>query len=318
MKRTIQGTAAIIALCSALPALAADYPDLRPAYEQGWENPDDDIRFEFGTAYWYSWGGQDLAISTGAGALDATSRDNTHIGDLHGKIEDLSTQTYLSGKAGIGFSTTGTYDISPAAAGDIGPGSRIGYAGADFGWLPLGNMREGTTAGGFVGYHYWKEAPDIGTGEYATAFAGVPTTLGDARNDLDIHALRLGIRGTAEFDMFDIQAEVAAVPYAHISGTLGGSAPDGFDFPGGPFYERAPTTLTGRGYGVMAESMVGFRPTENIALRVGGRAWYLEGQLDATLTTNRAGIDPQPAETIATSYARYFRYGLMAELTGRF
>lgn len=305
MKRSLQGAVAMLALCLAVPALAADYfapPDLRPAYPDTWEQPDDSIRFEYGVAYWYSWGGQ----NAGFGPVNLSVRDQTHIGELHGKIEDLSTQTYVAARAGLGLHTTGTYDISPAAPGAIGRDSRIGYIGADFGWLPFGTMSDGFAAGALVGYQYWKDAPDIGTGQYA--IGGDPTNLGEAQDDFDIHALRLGIKGMAQFDMFDVQAEVAAVPYAHVSGTLGGSSPGGFNFGGVIVNESTPTTLSGRGYGVMAEGMVGFHPTENLALRVGGRAWYLEGNLDAVFN----GV------TMPSTYASLFRYGLRAELTGKF
>ena len=320
MKRSLQGAVAILAVGMAAPALAADYfgGDLRPAYPDTWQQPDDSIRFEYGVAYWYSWGGQNAGFGTPApGPIDLSVRDQTHIGELHGKIEDLATQTYVAGRAGLGFHTSGTYDISPASSGNIGTGSRIGYAGADFGWLPLGTMTDGFAAGALIGYQYWKDAPDIGTGQYAVG--GNPATLGDARDDLDIHALRLGVKGMAEFGMFDIQAEAAWIPYAHVSGALGGSAPDGFNFPGvgAPIYENAQTTLSGRGQGVMLEAMAGFHPTENLALRVGGRAWYLEGNLDAVFSGSVGGA-ALPTMTIPSTYASLFRYGLRAELTGKF
>src|SRR5690606_15275869 len=149
-----------------------------------------------------------------------------------------------------------------------------------------------------------------------------PSALGEARDNFDIHALRLGVKGAADFEMFDVQAEVAAIPYAHVSGTVGGSATlggGGFSFPGVPVpvYEHAPTTLSGRGYGVMAETMVGFHPTENLTLRVGGRAWYMEGKLDAVFN-GTAGGGVVPTMTLPSTYASLFRYGLRAELTGKF
>lgn len=321
MKRSLPGAIALLAFSAAMPALAADYPELRPAFPQDWLIPDDSLRFEFGARYWLSWGAQDAGFTAaGFGDVGISTRDTTHIGELHGKIEDLSTQTYLSGKAGLGLSTTGTYDISPASSGAIRSGSSIGYAGADYGWLPFGNMTEGVAVGGLVGYQYWKDAPDIGTGSYAAAFdgGGNPTTLGAAKDDLDIHALRLGVKAQASYDRFDIQAEVAAVPYAAVSGTVGGSAPGGFNFPGIPvtIYERAPTTLTGHGYGVMAEGMVGFHPTENLTLRVGGRAWYIQGDLEAQF--HGQSILGTADLTLPSNFARIFRYGAMLEATGRF
>lgn len=324
MKRSFQGAVAILAVSLAAPALAADYFDyaeLRPAYPEGWENPDDSIRFEFGAAYWYSWGGQDAGFSSPFGPVSLSVRDQTHIGELHGKIEDLSTQTFVAGRAGLGLYTSGTYDISPASAGDIGRNSRIGYAGADFGWLPFGTMSDGVAVGGLVGYHYWKDAPDIGTGQYATAFdpgTFAPTALGEARDDFDVHALRLGVKGMADFELFDLHAEAAWIPYAHVSGTVGGSSPGGFNFGGIIVNENAPTTLSGRGHGVMLEAMAGFNPTENLTLRLGGRAWYLEGEMDAVFNGTAAGIGPLATMTLPSTYASLFRYGLRAELTGKF
>lgn len=324
MKRLSQCALAVVALSTATPAFAADYfqqsPDLRPAYPEGWENPDDSIRFEFGTAYWYSWGGQDASFTSAFGPVSLAVRDQTHIGELHGKIEDLSTQTYVAARAGLGLGTTGTYNISPAGAGAIGNASRIGYAGGDFGWLPFGTMTDGLALGGFVGYQYWKDAPDIGTGQYATAFDGAfnPTAYGAAQDNFDIHALRVGLKTTAEFEKFDLQAEAAWVPYAQVTGTVGGSSPGGFNFGGIIVNENAPTTLSGAGRGVMAEAMLGFRPTDNLTLRVGGRAWYLEGNLDAVFNGTAAGMGQLPTFTLPSTYASLFRYGLRAEITGKF
>lgn len=322
MRRILYGTIAMLALVAALPAQGADYPDypdLRPPYEPGWENTEDSIRFELGARYWYTWGGQDAGFTSPFGPVSLNVRDQTHMVELHGLIDDLYTDTYLKGMAGVGLGTSGTYAISPAGSGSIGGQSRLGYAGVDYGWMPLGD-KDSFAAGGFAGYTYWKDAPDIGTGQYATAFDGafLPTSLGDAQDNFDIHALRLGVRGTARFDMFDLQAEVAAVPYAHVSGTVGGSSPGGFNFGGIVVNENAPTTLTGRGYGVMAETMVGFHPTDNLTVRVGGRAWYLQGQLDATFNGTAAGIGPLPTMNLPSTYASLFRYGAMVELTGRF
>ena len=322
--RTLKATVAILAMLGAAPVLAADYREMRPAYPDNWQNPDSDLRFEFGTRYWMSWGEQDASFTATNGGVTlgevgVSTRDQSHIGELHGKIEDLSTQTYLSGKAGISLATSGTYAITPSASGAIGRNSSIGYVGTDFGWLPAGDMRDGAAFGGFVGYQYWKDAPDIGTGQVGATFdaGGDPTSFTAARDDFDIHALRLGVKGQANFEQFDVQGEVAAIPYAHVSGTLGGSSPTGFDFGGNNFQERAPTTLSGRGYGVMAEGLVGFHPTDNLVLRVGGRAWYVEGQLDAQFTSNTGGAD-QPTLTLPSNFARIFRYGALFELTGTF
>ncbi|UYN99748.1 MAG: hypothetical protein KIT02_00430 [Devosia sp.] len=314
----------------ATPALGADfsdYGDLRPSYEPGWETGDDSLRFEAGIRYWMSWGKQQAGFTAAMGGVtlgDVTLdvEDQSHMAEVHGRIDDLYTNTYLKGQAGLSLHTTGTYDISPAGSGTIGNQSRIGYAGVDYGWMPLGQLDNGPAAGGFVGYTYWKDAPDIGTGQIATAFDGFgnPTAFADAPDNLDIHALRIGARGTYETEMFDIQAEIAAVPYAHITGAVGGSAPNGFDFSPVvpvPIYENEQITLSGQGYGVMTEAMLGFHPTENLTLRVGGRAWYLEGQLDARFNGTAGGTD-LPELNLPSNYASIFRYGALFELTGRF
>jgi hypothetical protein len=293
MTRRLTCASALLALLAS-PVLAADY-QLRPAYPQEFGFTEDSlVRFEVGARYWYAWGGQNADF----GAVDLAVRDQTHLLELHGRIDDLYTNTYLKGWAGYGVGTTGTYTISPAGSGSIGNQSHIGYAGIDYGWMPLGQMDDGAAGGAFVGYTYWKDAPDIGTGQIAASLGGpggTPDTFTEARDNLDIHALRLGVRGTAEFDMFDVQAEVAAIPYAHVSGQLGGSSPNGFAFPGGTVYET--------------EAMVGFHPTENLTIRAGGRAWYLEGQLDAAFN----GTTP-----VSSTHASLFRYGAMLELTGKF
>lgn len=327
MKRSLYGAAATLAVLIAAPAMAADYP-LRPSYPQGWENTDASLRFETGLRYWYSWGEQDARFAP----TDLTVRDQTHILEVHGRIDDLHTQTYVKAHAGLGVFTTGEYSLSPGPVTDIGGNSRVGYVGGDVGWMPFGQMKDGFAVGGLVGYQYWNDSPDIGRGNFVTGVGagGVPTGYDSAVDNLDIHALRLGLRGTAELgDMFDIQAEVAAVPYAHVTGTLGPHELDGIPVgPGTTMYKSSPTLLAGTGYGAMGEVMVGFHPTENLTLRFGGRAWYLEGALDATfdsyLVTDTDG-DPTTPPAVsqqsfiqASDFASIFRYGALFELTGRF
>ncbi len=78
--------------------------------------------------------------------------------------------------------------------------------------------------------------------------------------------------------------------------------------------------------------MVGFHPTENLTIRVGGRASYLQGQYDASWD-EASIVPPQPtgddpaysAPLLATQ--RYIsnnnpfsmlRYGGLLEVSGRF
>lgn len=317
MKRTLLSAVAILAPCAGV--YAADPAGMRPSYPTTWEAQDENpLRFETGVRYWYSWGEQDATFTSPFGDVGLNVRDNTHIGELYGKIEDLSTQTYVRGIAGLGVQTSGTYSITPAASGNIGGQSSIGYAGADFGWMPFGTMKEGVSFGGLVGYQYWKDAPDIGTGTYPTAYQnGVPSSFAAAKDDFNIHALRLGIKANADFEMFDIQAEVAAVPYAHVTGALGGSGANGYQLAGTTIYERGQTTLSGVGYGAMAEGMVGFHPTENLTLRVGGRAWYLKGDLNAEFKGTSQATGPVDL-TLPSTVASIFRYGAFFEVAGRF
>lgn len=328
MTRTLKGAIALLALCAAAPAIAADYPELRSAYPNDWSTGDDNpLRFESGLRYWYSWGGQDAAFT----GLDLTTRDNTHFGEIHGRIDDFSTQTYVKAQAGLGVATSGSFSLNasgPGASsksGEIARGN-IGYVGADFGWLPFGDQRDGMAIGGLAGYQYWQDSPDIGRGNYVTSVDGngIPSGGASSADVLDIHALRLGVTGTASLGQFaDIRAEVAAVPYAHVSGVLG---PHEFNVPGA-IYKSSPTTLSGRGYGAMGELMIGFHPTENLTVRVGGRAWYLEGALDGTFDSKTVTPDADPTKPptvgdqsfiFKSSMASVFRYGAMFELTGRF
>lgn len=328
MKRSLQGVVAVMAILIAVPALAADYPTLRPAYPEDWENTDASLRFEAGMRYWYSWGAQNIRFAPAT----LTVRDQTHILEVHGRIDDLDTQTYVKALAGLGVHTSGNYTMTPGAQTAIGGNSRVGYAGGDIGWMPFGQMDGGVAIGGLAGYQYWNDSPDVGRGVFITGTGanGVPTGYDSEVENLDIHALRLGLRGTAEVgDMFDIQAEVAAVPYAHVTGTLGPHELDGIQVgPNAFLYKSTPTSMAGTGYGAMGEVMVGFHPTENLTVRFGGRAWYLEGSLDATFdsyTVDDADANPLTAPVItrqhyiqASDFANIFRYGALFELTGRF
>jgi hypothetical protein len=95
------------------------------------------------------------------------------------------------------------------------------------------------------------------------------------------------------------------------------------------------TDLNGWGYGAMGELMVGVHPTDNLTVRVGGRAWYLQGVADSTFNTITVSdaVDTIPAtpgfETPAkvVSSQHYistanpfslFRYGALLELTANF
>lgn len=295
---------ALSVLVAAAPALAADSfaypPELRGAFPDDFDMSDegDPIGFELGVRYWYSWGSQRLSVGGDAYGAD----DNTHSGELALRINDYSTGTYLKGLAGYSAIITGSYSNPLNPAGNIVDG-RVMYAGADLGYLMLGDGKSGI--GALVGYQYWNDSPDVGRSNFTTATSasdiaynqdtGVWSLGFDSEpNNIDVHALRLGLTAKADFGVFDITAEGAVVPYAWVNGTLGadGGLTGATSFPGcdvpppggcAPVNLKASeTSIDGWGYGAMGEIMFGIHPMENLTLRVGGRAWYLQGTYDAT------------------------------------
>lgn len=351
----------VLALLAAmsLPAMAADYseecctfedeaPDFRGAYA------DSPVAIELGARYWYSMG----AVSAEAGGGVVSSGDTTHFGELHLRVEDHSTNSYAKGMIGYSIASTGTY-TAPLETGPITDG-HVTYAGADFGWGAVGD-NQGTQAGFLVGYQYWQEALNTGRNNFTTAESAgdigfnqdtgqtlVP--LDSATNSLDVHALRVGVQGKAQIAGFiDVTAEVAAVPYAKVNGVVGIDDPEFDDSvytdPAQAPYgavdgniseiRSSPTTLDGWGYGAMGELWLGVKPMENMTFRLGGRAWYLQGNADATYsrafignpTDSDAVTDPDfdtgPSFTNAgfintTNPFSLMRYGLLAELTYNF
>jgi hypothetical protein len=350
MKRSLQGAVAVLAVLVAVPALAADYPPLRPAYPDSWESSEDNpLRFEAGLRYWYSLGGQDATFPSVFGDTVLRVRDTAHIGEVYARIDDATTQTYVKAYGGLGFASSGSFYLEqpfmPTQDTDLGANGRVGYGIADFGWLPFGDTENGFALGGVVGYQYWNDSPAIGRGNFAVVSSAtdISWTPGsstysigfDSETDnLDIHALRLGIAAEVDInDMFDIRAEAVALPYAWVTGTLGPHEVPNVAYPGGTAYKASATSVSGTGYGASGELMVGIHPTENLSLRIGGRAWYVGGTLDATYT--QASIsDPVDADAdgvfetgpglslqnliFTSEFAQVFRYGALFELTGRF
>lgn len=352
----------MFALAAALgsPVFAADWTD-DPAdiYREGYSiepyewsetgDQTDGLHFETGLRYWYSMGSR----SVSGGGTETGSDDTAHIGEVFLRLEDDATATWAQAYGGYSMIIEGEAD-----GVSIGDGN-IGYVGADFGWKAIDDG-QGNGAGLFAGYLYWLEAPDTGRTNFTTAessadiaydpLTGQTIVPGDsAPTHLDIQALRLGVSGEAKFgDFFDIRAEVAAVPFATVSGHVG---VDDITFDdsvyGGPAQppfggsengnistiRSSETTVDGVGYGAMAELWLGAHPTENITFRLGGRAWYLEGTADATYTMAQIGnpgdsepdgeydIDPSFNEVGVIETNNPFsmlRYGLLAELTYAF
>jgi hypothetical protein len=372
MSRLVPSAVAlVVAMSIAAPASAADWSDdwggegddLRGSYlnePKDWSglgDEEDALSFEFGLRYWYSWGAQSASADGGVTTTSAT--DISHIPEAHLRIEDRSSNVYVKAWGGYAAVINGAF-ANPFGVGGLADGT-IGYLGADVGWNAFGDSDMGI--GALVGYQYWRDAPDTGRYNYTTATTAADITYdpvtgqtflpGDsAPNQLDAHMLRLGIQGKANFNNFiDFTAEIAAVPYARVSGTIGVDDPT-FDTSvyGGaaqaPYggmgalgnissIRSSPTSLDGWGYGGMAEAWVGIHPVENLVFRLGGRAWYIQGTADATYTrasignpsdgdiVNPPNFDTDPAFAnagfISTNNAfSMLRYGLMAEMTYAF
>lgn len=357
---------ALAAAALSSPVLAADWSD-DPAdiYREGYSiepyewsemgDQTDGLHFEAGLRYWYSMGSQNYEIA--GDTFEAT--DTAHTVEAHLRIEDEATRTYAKGWIGYSAAINGDF-TSTFDSGSITDG-QIGYGGADFGWNAFGDGKNG--AGAFVGYNYWNNSPRTSRFDFTTVTPGDAGDVynpdtgtwslpGDSIDDhVELHMLRLGLSGKAEInEFFDVTAEVAAVPFATISGVIGGDGAgysdpysgigcenDGTGDCSTKFFKGSATEIEGWGYGGMAEVMAGIHPTENITLRLGGRAWYVGGTYDASyrqvsletpVEQDPADPPPDPAylppvideqDVIFTENPfSLFRYGLLAELTYRF
>lgn len=350
MLRSVSLLAVVVGLGLTSPVLAADWQwdegvDFREPLgiePKDWTelgDTSDTLGFEVGARYWYSMGAN--SFTSGAGTQTFSSEDTTHLGEAHLRIEDESTQTWATGKFGYSFATQGTFN-NDGTTGSFNNGT-VSYYGADIGYNMLGGGQ--AYLGPLVGYHQWTDQLNTGRQNFAVVsdavpydpVTGDPIIGGDSKtNDLTIHALRLGLQTKAEFGNFiDVTAELAAVPYASIAGTLGAAGTPPLDFGSTLMVQSSATDLSGWGYGGMGEVMVGFRPAENVVFRLGGRAWYLQGTADTSYNTvtiaDAQDTDPLtpgfevPAEVLGEQ--RYisqgnpfsmFRYGLLAELTYKF
>ena len=366
----LRSTSSILALLAAMtmPAVAADYSEdwgdeyevefrdsysIEPKHWTEFGDETDPIAIETGIRYWYSRGAQSFTSDSGT----VSSTDTAHIGELHLRIEDHSTNTYATAIGGYSMVING--DVStPSGVFPIVDG-QVAYVGADLGWQTW-NDNNGSGIGPMVGYLYWQDQPDTGRFNFTTAESAADISYdpntgqtfvpGDsAVNSIDAHVLRLGISGKAKLgDIFDVTATVAGVPYAKVGGTAGIDDPTfsitEYAGPAQPPYDltnngnissmrSSPTTIDGWGYGAMAEAFIGMTPVENLTVRLGGRAWYLQGTADTTYERALIG-DPGDADAdgvydtdpsfveggfISTNNPfRMLRFGLLAEATYSF
>lgn len=303
------GAAALIVSISG-QSVAADLgaaPMFKPAYPTNWGPEEDDVAFEAGVRYFYGLGGQTATIA----GQDHTAEDRSHFVELSGRIDDLSTNTYLQGNIGYAAAIDGSY-ATPASGGtSVSTNSgRIAYGGADFGYVPFGSGNFG--AGGFIGYQYLNESIDMGRASFLTASGG-----GDSEpNNLEVHGLRLGVTARTAFnDAFDFRVDAAAIPYAALKGTYGAFNANG-SVPGS--VQGSAANITGHLYGGAVEAMFGFRPTQNMVIRAGARGYYLTGPTE-TRFEMRDPADPATGQGYITQgNLELFRWGPVIELSGTF
>ena len=307
---------ACAALLAAAPVLAADYQvpgqDLRGSYPEEWGFPSepDPLDFEMGIRYWYSMGAHQLSAFGG----DYAARDTSHILEAHVRIDDNSTASFLKGNIGYAAKIDGAYS-TPETGGDrTMAGGYVAYAGADFGMLPFGT--DAFHFGGFLGYQFLTDNPDMGRSTFTTSGGG-----GDSKtNATEIHMLKLGAAVDADLgDMFDLRAEAAFIPYASLNGTYGALYFPDFLSGGATYTQGSAGNISGRMYGASGEAMLGFHPTDNLTFRIGGRAWYLTGEATMDVVT-RDVASPATEQNYITNVSglQFFRAGLLAEITGRF
>ncbi|WP_404405061.1 hypothetical protein [Pelagibacterium halotolerans] len=311
MSRVVLGvTTGTLLVISAGAAYAADWgaspsaPVLRPAYPSEWETPDP-LTFEAGLRYFYGMGNQSMT----AGGLEHSVEDQSHFVELYGRIDDASTDSFLKGNLGFAAAISGTYETPSTGGASVGTDSgTIAYAGADFGYAPLGN--ETFRFGGLIGYEYRNESIDMGRAGFITSGGG-----GDSSpNMLEIHGLRLGVTAQAEInDTFDITIDAAAIPFAHLSGTYGAMAiPDL-----GGQVQGSDVAIQGNLYGGSIEAMAGFHPTENLVIRAGARGYYLTGPVDTSFEM-RDPDGSNPQGYILDGNIELWRWGPVVEITGTF
>lgn len=360
-------------LMVAAPALAADMGDpfgsddgLRSGYSDQWDNSDQGspLSFQAGVRYWYSWGAQSFTINPYYDALGVS--DQTHSAEAFFRLDDHSTGWFLKGLAGGSFLTSGS--LSGLQTGSAG-GGNVDYAGGDIGFSWVNAGKGGPTFGPLLGYMYWNDSPDASNNDAANNFT-TATSASDITWDhttgqtffpgnstadhVETNMLRLGVSGTAQLSSYiDVSGEAVLVPYARINGVLGNAAiPTDYyvDPPGAGTttvttdpntgynvadIQSSPTALDGWGYGAMAEGFVGFHPTQNIAIKLGGRLWYLQGKADVTYSAAHIGnpgqttvTDPPNFDQAPSFYNQNYiwrdqswsllRYGLLAEFSYQF
>lgn len=358
MRRVAFGVmVSVAAMVAASPSLSADWnydTDMRGSYNS-WDEPETPLMdFEAGLRYMYSQGGTAVSAAGNPNpklnipASSASTSDTTHFGELFLRVNDHVTDTYLHAYGGYSIYLDASYSNNLAASGQTNVG-RMAYAVTDFGYMPLklGSDETGVALGGFVGYQYINDAPTVGGGEFNPIkdASGISWTSGDADyftvvdhadHNLNVNALRLGVAAKAKAGQFDLSAELAAIPYASITGVLGSHTFNRIDNGSYWTHKATESKFEGAAWGGALDASVGYNITENFAVRLGGRATYLRGQgnlvyglADVTKPYDSADADPDIDVGPTTGGTYYitperidalslWRYGLLAEIAVKF
>jgi hypothetical protein len=310
MSRVASSLIAIVAAAVfSAPAIAADWgQDFREGYPDDWEFSNDTLNFDIGIRYWYALGSQDVGIF----GDDYTLSDRSHIVEGHFRIEDDATSSYLAGMAGYAGRIDGTY-TNPLVTDAAIAGGAIGYAQGDFGWMPLGD--DDFRIGGLIGYQYWNDSPDVGRAN----FLG-PTGADSDPNSVSVNSLRLGVTSKFDFnEMFDLTAELAAVPFGWANGTYGAYVAPNITIGADTYQQGSALDIDGRVWGGQAQMLFGLHPTEQLSVRFGGRAWYLTGPVEGTVQMVNVA-DPADRVNVIGELDNFslWRYGAVAEISYRF
>jgi hypothetical protein len=303
MLRSVSLLALVAGLGFASPVLAADWQwdegmgGMRDSYPDDWNLEEDNpIAVEAGVRYWYSMGQHDMQVIGDT----YSSRDTSHVIEGVLRVEEPATGWY--GRATGGYSAAISNDFTtPTRTAHLDSGE-IRYVSGDVGWRALGN--ETLSSGGFAGYQYWNDSPDMWRESFTGGLQSVP-------NKIEYHMLRLGFTTKAVFgEHFELEGEIAAVPYAMIQGQYGAFVHPDYNDPA--ITPASPGKLGGWLYGGTAEVMARFRPDQNWSIGVGARAWYLTGQADFTFEST--------ADNWITKTQQFstFRYGLLGEVSYKF
>ncbi|MET1416546.1 hypothetical protein ABVF61_30040 [Roseibium sp. HPY-6] len=203
------------------------------------------LRGSIGLRYWYSQNNSEM--DTGDFNWNNVDGVSSHTAEIVGELEDLTTNVFVRGYAGLGRNSGGEGDFYTNPSGDLEE-TALGYVVVDGGWRFAEFANGQIKMKGFVGYHYLNDSID----------AVDRNTVIEQRRQW--HALRVGLTAEGDVsDRFSWSFDVAAVPWSH---------------------NRVETWESNWTYGVEADAMLNFDLTSNWQIGVGGRYWWLQSNFD--------------------------------------